>query len=121
MVQLRGFVGTEAFYVKRGRQRENTHTHAYTQAEVSEHETFFPCQAARQCFFLPSLHPRLIAMDVFLPFLLFFPLLCMMQTSAADKVCKVEAMFHTATGGCVAAYFNAILILVQQIGEKILI
>lgn len=61
-------------------------------------------------------------MDVFLPFVLFFLLLCMMQTPAADKVCKVEAMLHAATGGCFVAYFNAIsILLVQQTGEKILV
>lgn len=73
-----------------------------------------------QAVLFPSLPPsQAHCYGCFPAFYTFFP---SFVYDAADKVCKVEAMLHAATGGCFAAYFNAILILlVQQTGEKNLV
>lgn len=92
--------------------------HIYKQRLLSVRH-FFHVELPGSTFpFPPSLHRGLAGMKVFLPFIFFFRLLCMMQIPTADKVCKAVAVSDITVSGCFAAYNGAALFLlltVQQI------
>lgn len=97
----------------------HTRMHIYKQRLLSVRH-FFHVELPGSTFpFPPSLRRGLTGMKVFLPFIFFFPLLCMMQIPTADKVCKVVAVSDITVSGCFAAYNGAaalfFLLIVQQI------